>query len=204
MLPQAAGPCAILPPMARLDQTEADDAKDNTLVRHEGATDSVVTTTRPIPRYSQETQDRFCAMLRHGVPITRICRSLHVSRPNIYLFKGESPLFATAWDTAKSLAEQSKTDELEESAVTRATVGSRRRVYYKGAEVSVKEDRQHHDNLAQFLLTGRKPERYGREREGDVQINVNIVQFQLPGSVPAVPSMPLDDEVVVEVEPLEE
>jgi hypothetical protein len=84
------------------------------------------------------------------------CRRAGKSDTAAYRLRVRDPVFAEAWDAAVEIG----LDRLEDAAVDRALNGVARPVFYKGEQVG--EWRHHDERLTMFLLSQRKPERFGR------------------------------------------
>lgn len=90
----------------------------------------------------------------------RAAKACGLSVRTLRELEGLSTTFAEALDQARMLA----VAEIEEAARERAINGVERDVYYKGEVVG--QEREYSDRLAELLLVGNMPEKYGRDRFG--------------------------------------
>lgn len=97
------------------------------------------------------------------------CRVLNISREALRLERQKNPAFAEL--EAEALDYFNET--LEQEAIRRAKDGVDKPIYYKGHKVdTVKE---FSDRLMEVLLTGRIPEKYGKQLKGDTNVSVSGV-----------------------------
>lgn len=117
-------------------------------------------------------------MIETGGNVRAACRSIRISRTAAYAWRREDEDFRKAWDLAMDLSTQA----LEDEAITRATTGRNRPVFYQGRVVGSIRERS--DLLLMFMLKARRPDKY-RDR------------FDLvpPGASTPVTTGPLIDQV---------
>jgi hypothetical protein len=87
---------------------------------------------------------RFLSALRGGLTVTRACIAAEVAFSTVHSWRTHDPEFKARWDDAISLG----TDLLEDVATQRAIAGS--------------------DKLMIFLLSARRPEKYRRAPEANI------------------------------------
>lgn len=98
------------------------------------------------------------------------CDKLKINRSVPFHWKKTDPQFASAYDDAI----EDGHDVLEDEALRRAVDGVARDVYYQGEVVG--QEQQYSDGLLQFMLAGRRPERYRPNHQINTQVNVQIEQ----------------------------
>lgn len=106
--------------------------------------------------------------------VTYSCKCAGITNPLIYTWKKDDPLFVEYYE----MAEQAHTEYMEIEAQRRAVMGVPEEVYYQGEVVGHK--RNYSDSLLQFLLKGKRPDKYGNtskleiKNQGDANIQVNF------------------------------
>ena len=103
---------------------------------------------------AREQRAVFLSALEAGLSVSGAAASCGVSRATVYRWRDRSQRFTDQWHDAV----QDGTDTLEDEALRRATMGTVRPVFWKGAQVG--EVRQYNDRLLMFLLQARRPEVY--------------------------------------------
>jgi AcrR family transcriptional regulator len=109
--------------------------------------------------------------------ITRSCKAAGVPRRTIYNWRKADEAFAAAWDEAVELA----IDALEDEAIRRAKDGVLKPVFQGGKKVGTV--REYSDGLLQFLLKGKRPERYKDRLQSELSgpggkpLPVTLIEF---------------------------
>jgi len=107
-------------------------------------------------------------LLRRGLTVSYAIQTLGLGRRASYTLKEKSPTFAREWAEAIKAG----TDFLEDEARRRAVEGVTKPVFYKGLECgSVQE---YSDGLLQFLLKGRRPEKFRENIDLDVSGTIQV------------------------------
>src|SRR5258706_5162047 len=110
------------------------------------------------PKWTLRTKEKFLEVLRERANVTDACKAMGLARSGAYDRRQSDPKFAREWDTAAAEA----ADKLEAEAWRRATEGWDEPVFYQGVEVGT--IRKYSDRMLELLLTGAKPEKYGKQR----------------------------------------
>jgi hypothetical protein len=97
----------------------------------------------------------FLACLSEGWSVSKASEKAGFSYATAYVHRRKNPEFSAAWDDA---IEQG-TDHLEDIATARATEGYQRPIYVGGRLVG--HVTEYSDGLLQFMLRGRRREKYG-------------------------------------------
>jgi hypothetical protein len=97
----------------------------------------------------------FLACLSEGWSVSKASERAGFSYATAYVHRRKNPEFSAAWDDA---IEQG-TDHLEDIATARATEGVQRPIYVSGRLVG--HVTEFSDGLLQFMLRGRRREKYG-------------------------------------------
>jgi len=79
---------------------------------------------------------------------------MRIGRTTAYRWRAEDPEFAAVWHAI----DEELTDDLEESALSRATFGIRHDIYHDGKRVGA--ERKFETVLTIFMLKARRRERY--------------------------------------------
>ena len=120
----------------------------------------------------------FLEALKGTANVTRAAELADISRTWLYDMRATHPDFAKAWDAAMELG----LDALEDECMRRAKEGTRKYVTSMGKVVMDPEDvskplveHVYSDTLAQFILKGRRPERYKdrTETSGSVALTIS-------------------------------
>jgi len=107
-------------------------------------------------------------LLRRGLTVSYAIQTLGLGRRAPYTLKEKSPTFAREWAEAIKAG----TDFLEDESRRRAIDGVTKPVFYKGLECgSVQE---YSDGLLQFLLKGRRPEKFRENIDLDVSGTIQV------------------------------
>lgn len=96
----------------------------------------------------------FLEALAEGLTVGGAADKAKISRKRVYAWREEDPDFAAAWNEAI----EHGTDKLEDEAKRRGFQGSEKPVYQGGRHVG--NVTEYSDNLAMFLLKGRRPEKF--------------------------------------------
>lgn len=99
------------------------------------------------------------------------CRVIDIHPNTVRMWRKTDQAFASDYTDAIEFG----TDIIEDQATRRATLGVDEPVYQGGELVGVK--RVFSDRLMEFILIGRRPEKFGRTAG---QTNVNILQVEEP------------------------
>jgi hypothetical protein len=112
---------------------------------------------------------RFLNALRSGLTVTRACIEAEVAFSTVHSWRTHDPEFKAKWDEAM----EQGTDRLEDVARDRAVAGS--------------------DRLLIFLLKGRRPEKYRRPPEANMNQAVGVLtpeqtreRLRLLGLIPTI------------------
>lgn len=135
--------------------------------------------------------DQFLEYYAKSGSYVRAAKACGLSVSTLKQLEGLSTTFAEALDQARMEA----VAEIEEAARERAVHGVERDVYYQGQKVGT--EREYSDRLAELLLVGNMPEKYGRDRFGQGAAGaagVNIVIQSFSGG-PSAPGQVIDVEV---------
>lgn len=124
---------------------------------------------------SEERRARFLELLR-GDPtkgrapqsIRSACIAVGVNRNTVKTWKDKYPEFAEEFVDAM----EDGTDTMEDEAVRRAVTGIPKGVYHQGEKVA--EETVYSDSLLTCILAGRRPERYGRSTNIQVNNQTNV------------------------------
>lgn len=120
-------------------------------------------------KFSPAKQREYLELLaQHGLK-THACRLLNVSREMVRYERKHNPAFAELEDEALNFFNEG----LEEEAIRRARDGVDKPVFYKGVECG--SIREFSDRLMEVLLTGRIPDKYGKQLKGETNVNVSGV-----------------------------
>jgi hypothetical protein len=114
------------------------------------------------------SRERFLEAFEETLMVSEACRKLGIHRSTAYAERQRNEEFAVAWHDV----EERVTERLEAEAYRRAHDGVVKPVVSAGKHVT--DERVFSDSLLQFLLKGRRPERY-RERM-DVQHGGSVEQ----------------------------
>lgn len=121
----------------------------------------------------EKREGKFLMMLACGFSPTRAARGVKGGYAWLQLRRRQSQEFADAWDQALECGN----DFLEDEAVRRATEGVVKLVYHQGVVVGVQTE--YSDSLLQFLLRGRRPDKY-RDKPTAVQTTTVTAEQTLP------------------------
>jgi hypothetical protein len=120
-------------------------------------------------KFTPAKQREYLELLAQNGLKTHTCRLLNVSREMVRYERKKNPAFAELEDEALTFFNEG----LEEEAIRRAKEGVLKPVFYKGAEVG--HIKEFSDRLMEVLLTGRIPEKYGKQLKGDNNVNISGV-----------------------------
>lgn len=95
-------------------------------------------------------------------------QKINVARATAFRWKKEDPQFAEAWEEAV----EEGIDLLEQEILRRARDGVDRPVFQGGEMVGLV--REYSDSLAAMMLQGRRRKVYGKNAEGEGDVNVNV------------------------------
>ncbi|MGL5422693.1 MAG: hypothetical protein ACRDAJ_06935 [Serratia fonticola] len=121
-------------------------------------------TSNKLDEFTPERAMAFCTALAASGHIGRACQATKLSRASVKAWRSRYEDFDKAVEYALELG----TEMLEDEAVRRAQLGVDEPVFYKDAVVG--SVRKYSDNLLMFLLSARRPEKYRK----DAQVNINI------------------------------
>ncbi len=113
-------------------------------------------------------REYFELLAEHGLK-AHACRTLNISREALRLERQKNPAFAEL----ETEALEYFNEKLESEAIRRARDGVDKPIYYKGVKVDTV--REFSDRLMEVLLTGRIPEKYGKQLKGDTNVSVSGV-----------------------------
>lgn len=102
----------------------------------------------------EERRTLFLDTLSDGGHISNAAKAAGLPRRTVYNWRKTDDTFRDAWDEALDLG----TDALEDEAIRRALYGVEKPVYQGGKKVGMVQE--YSDGLMQFLLKGRRPEKY--------------------------------------------
>lgn len=107
-------------------------------------------------KLDERTREAFLEALRVEVGnVTGACRKMGLPRDTVYGWKKKYPEFSAAWD---SIIEE-WVDVAERELFRRAVDGTQKEIYNKAGEL-VATQIEYSDRLLEFLLRGRRPERW--------------------------------------------
>jgi hypothetical protein len=153
-----------------------------------------------------DAQAKFLEGLARGLSATGAAQLAGVARHSVYRWRAADPAFASAWDDAI----EAGTDLLEDEVLRRALEGTQepaismgKVVFQDGAPLLL---RKYADGLAQFLLRGRRREKFSDRVSQDIKLEATVSAegsrsageivrerlAQLAERVPALP--PADDD----------
>ena len=115
-------------------------------------------------------KSRFLAELSLDPRIVAAAEAAGVSRWLCYDWKQRDPVFAAAWDAAL----ERSLDDLEVKILDRALDGVPRPVYQGGKLVGHEQVYDH--RLAEYILTRRRPEKWGDRSLLDVNVTVHLAE----------------------------
>ncbi|HKA18802.1 MAG TPA: terminase [Blastocatellia bacterium] len=122
---------------------------------------------RKVP-FDRDQRCAFLALLRRGCTVSYAIQTLGLARRAPYTHREKSRKFAQQWAEAI----EAGTDFLEDEARRRAVDGVTKPVFYQGLECgSVQE---YSDGLLQFLLKGRRPEKFRDNINLDVSCAIQV------------------------------
>lgn len=127
---------------------------------------------RPRAHVPDKVLDTFLEYYAKSGNYVRAAKACGLSVRTLRELEGLSTAFAEALDQAR----MESVADIEAAARERAVQGVEKDVYYKGEVVG--REREYSDRLAELLLVGNMPEKYGRDRFGQGAANsggVNIV-----------------------------
>lgn len=104
---------------------------------------------------SPELRELILEALAATARLDDICYQLNIGRQTLYRYRDRDPEFKKLWDEAI----EAGNDALEDEAVRRAKDGTLKPVYQGG--ILVGHVREYSDSLMQFLLKGRRREKFG-------------------------------------------
>ena len=105
-----------------------------------------------------QVQDALLAAYERVGSITRAAAEVGIARVNHTYWLESDPTYVERWEAAN----EGLTQNLESAAVTRATTGAMRGVWYQGVRVG--EEPWYSDNLLMFLLKARRRSTYGDQQ----------------------------------------
>jgi hypothetical protein len=121
-----------------------------------------------------DAQAKFLEGLAKGLSATGAAQLAGVARHSVYRWRAADPEFAKAWDDAI----EAGTDILEDEVLRRALEGTQepaismgKVVFQDGAPLLL---RKYADGLAQFLLRGRRREKYSDRVQQDVKLEATV------------------------------
>lgn len=98
---------------------------------------------------------RFLRLFREKRSVIAVCRAMRISNKTAYRWRARFPWFAEAWEAI----EDELLDDLEESALRRATKGHTEPIFDKDGN-KVGKRRKYETALTIFMLKARRPARY--------------------------------------------
>lgn len=111
------------------------------------------------PKKTEDQRTLFLAGLTQGLSVQSACDGAEIGRRTAYNWRDAEPEFAKAWDAAV----EAGTDVLEDEARRRAFEGVDEPAgWYQGKPGGLV--RKYSDTLLMFLLNGRRPEKFNRQR----------------------------------------
>jgi hypothetical protein len=110
------------------------------------------------PRSPHEKQKEFLGHYGKTLSVTRAADLARIDRHEHYYWYGRDKRYAKAFDQAKEIAGH----YLETECLERAAVGWDEDIYFQGAVCG--QVRRFDSGLAQFLLRGLLPQKYGSSR----------------------------------------
>jgi hypothetical protein len=129
-----------------------------------------ISTTATTP----DAQVKFLEGLARGLSVTGSALLAGVNRQSVYVWRKADAAFAVAWDEAV----ESGTDMLEDEVLRRALEGTQepaismgKIVFQDGAPLLL---RKYADGLAQFILRGRRRDKFGDRVQQDVKLDATV------------------------------
>lgn len=107
-------------------------------------------------------------VLKDGYSIQRACRAAHISRGTYYRWLGEDE----EWAKQVADAIDDGTDFYEDEARRRAVEGVSKMIVSAGRRMGYEQ--QYSDQLMQFMLKARRPEKYRENSTVDLNANINV------------------------------
>jgi hypothetical protein len=119
-------------------------------------------------------QVKFLEGLARGLSVTGAAQLAGACRQSVYVWRRADPAFAEAWDAAV----ESGTDLLEDEVLRRALEGTQepaismgKVVFQDGAPLLI---RKYADGLAQFLLRGRRREKFSDRVDQSIKLEATV------------------------------
>jgi hypothetical protein len=122
-----------------------------------------------------DAQAKFLEGLAKGLSATGAAALASVDRKSVYRWRAADPEFAKAWDDAI----EAGTDILEDEALRRALEGNAEPMVSMGKVVRGDDGypllvKKHADGLMQFLLKGRRRDKFSERVQQDIKLEAKV------------------------------